>query len=211
MARSPINSLLSRKVSNKTDIKKTNGTNESNSILNTLTLTLVLLYSCSTLLVKTARYFKRRNNAAGYEPINKSQLPRFYGATTSSAAALEEEEYDNDDDQSSSATMVSPQTNNRPWSVYNWLRVLVSGLQVGLVIFTAWSLVPSSIDQEVEGQYRDLMRMHYSRSVFWVNKLTLSKELCILNAHSSLLDYLVPACIVQCLFIIYRYSNRRKW
>jgi hypothetical protein len=165
LARSPLNTLLSRKVSKQSKQREKKNNLRCHSVLNTLTLVLAILYSCSILLVKTARYFKR-NNTAGYEAINKPQLPRFYGATSSSNTVEE----DVDDDQSSSATVVSPQINNHPWSVYNWLRVLMAGIQVGLVIYTVWSLVPSSIDEQVEGQYRDLIRMYYSRAVFWVKK-----------------------------------------
>lgn len=157
----------------KTKQKAPKVTNTIISILNTLLPTIILLYSCSILLVKTFRYFKTNKHhpiattTTEYEPLNKFHSKRFYyGATTSTA--LEE---DVDDDQSSSETMVSsssPHTNKYPLSMYDLSRVLMSVGQVGLIIYTVWSLVPSSIDEQVEGQYADVIRMYYARAAFWV-------------------------------------------
>jgi hypothetical protein len=57
---------------------------------------------------------------------------------------------------------------SEPWSVYNWIRLFMSGTQLGLLAFMVSTLDKSNIDIIVEGRYFDLIHMYYARIAFWV-------------------------------------------
>jgi hypothetical protein len=70
--------------------------------------------------------------------------------------------------------MVTPREfaiRHQPWSVCNCARLILSAFQLTLVVYGTWSLIhdyPHDIDKEVEGSYKDMVRMYYTRIVFWV-------------------------------------------
>lgn len=57
---------------------------------------------------------------------------------------------------------------SEPWLAYNWTRLFMSGIQLGLLVYMALSLDESNIDIIVEGRLSDLIHMYYARIAFWV-------------------------------------------
>lgn len=58
----------------------------------------------------------------------------------------------------------------QPWSVYNCVRVSLSVAQLVFIVYSTLHLVNKhdDIDKQVEGSYQDIVRMYYTRIVFWV-------------------------------------------
>lgn len=133
--------------------------------LNTAILITLVVFSCTLLFFKSIRYCKKTNNTSVYKPINQT-ANTFYGATEAST--------DDDDAVSSSNTVVSSEltaeaaASSQPWSAYNWMRLVMSGIQLGFLVYMASKLNESDMDTVVEGRYIDLIYMYYARIAFWV-------------------------------------------
>ncbi|KAG2234156.1 hypothetical protein INT48_002319, partial [Thamnidium elegans] len=74
----------------------------------------------------------------------------------------------------SCATMVTPEKFailRQPWSVYNCVRVSLSLTQLIFIVYSTLHLVnkhdADDIDKLVEGTYKDIVHMYYTRIVFW--------------------------------------------
>lgn len=119
-------------------------------------------YSLIALLYKTVQHIKRTRNSTLYEPIIKGNQPSNYGSI---ADQME------DDDTSSSNTIVPLELKPRSWSAFDWIRCLLSVIQLYLVIqitlFTRNN--DKTIEVPIEGAFRDLIRMYYTRVLFWVS------------------------------------------
>ncbi|CAO0796532.1 unnamed protein product [Mucor circinelloides] len=139
--------------------------------LNTAILITLVVFSCTLLFFKSIRYCKKTNNTSVYKPINQT-ANTFYGATEAST--------DDDDAVSSSNTAVSSEltaeaaASSQPWSAYNWMRLFMSGIQLGFVVYMASKLNESDMDTVVEGRYIDLIYMYYARIAFWVYAVVLA-------------------------------------
>lgn len=111
------------------------------------------------LLVKAIRSYRHRE-AYQYHPLYKSHQ--------SSYGAIPE-----DSDADSSNTLVTPQDftiQRQPWSVYNCSRVVLSAIQLVIIVYMVKNN-DGDVDKQVEGSYKDMMNMYYSRIGFWVNKI----------------------------------------
>lgn len=130
--------------------------------LNTTILITLVIISCTTLFFKVINYCRKENTTL-YKPIN--QKTAFYGATETSTSSNDE----GNDDVSSANTIIPTELSmSEPWLAYNWTRLFMSGIQLGLLVYMALSLDESNIDIIVEGRLSDLIHMYYARIAFWV-------------------------------------------
>ncbi|CAO3634907.1 unnamed protein product [Mucor fragilis] len=128
----------------------------------------ILLYN---LVFKSIRCFNK-GTTAQYKPINQHSHA-FYGATETPNNNNNSDQ-DNDDLSSSGTIVPSKLASSQPWSAYNWMRLLLSGTQLGFLVYMALSLNESSMDTVVEGRYNDLIYMYDARILFWVYAVILA-------------------------------------
>lgn len=133
--------------------------------LNTAVLIALVIFSFTTLFFKSIRCFNK-GTTAQYKPINQHSHA-FYGATETPNNNNNSDQ-DNDDLSSSGTIVPSKLASSQPWSAYNWMRLLLSGTQLGFLVYMALSLNESSMDTVVEGRYNDLIYMYDARILFWV-------------------------------------------
>ncbi|CEP13205.1 hypothetical protein [Parasitella parasitica] len=128
-----------------------------------------------------------------------------YGATSTSSASNSEDDNDN---MSSSSTIIPVEiSSSEPWSAYNWIRLFLSSVQLGTLVYMALSLDQSSMDTVVEGSYTDLLRMYHAHIVFWtyavilallniclsftISGKSLSDSICTHLNHLYIMDFIV--------------------
>lgn len=124
--------------------------------------------SCLLLVSKTiGDYYKKTNETSLHKPINQNANSVYYGATDTLTSGSNDNSWD---DTSSLDTVIPAELSltRNPWSAYNWIRLLISGLQLGSIVYMTLSLDKSDIDLVVEGRYSDLAWMYYARIAFWV-------------------------------------------
>lgn len=125
--------------------------------LNTALILCVVGFSLITSLYRIVQYTRRNKDSSLYEPINKPSRSNYGSITT------------DQDDASSSNTIVTPEPKPRSWSAYDWIRCVLSVLQLYLVLkITTFTRNDDDIEQPIEGSYQDLLIMYYSRIILWV-------------------------------------------
>ncbi|KAK4517554.1 uncharacterized protein ATC70_000894 [Mucor velutinosus] len=140
--------------------------------LNTAVLVVLVIISFTTLFFKLICHYKK-STPSQYKPINQ-HTHAFYGATETSASSNNSSGEDSDDVSSSDTVVPSKFASSQPWSVYNWMRLLMSGTQLGFLVYMALSMNESNMDTVIEGTYNDLIRMYYARIVFWAYAVVLA-------------------------------------
>jgi hypothetical protein len=119
----------------------------------------VIASSLITLVYQIIRYSQKNKE---YEPLSKSSR-----SNTNNYGSINVQE--DESDTSSSDTVISPEPKARSWTLFDWIRCILSIIQLYLVIkITLFTKNSDIIDKPIEGAYHDLLNMYYTRIILWV-------------------------------------------